>query len=368
MFANSKNRVANFMAGNNSNRRVNIIPNSAANLANTTIKAVNGATDAVTSVANGAAEAVANVAGEVVNVAKDAVNTVTEVANNTAEAVANTVGNSLFAIGNVAEKVNNSAKNALPENIVAPIQQSINAMPEGESMFSIPLIIGLGILAIAITLFVVFKDTIVSVFNTTWNTIEKYFKELTGPSVPSMPSVDSKQVAGAVDPTSQQLVEKVLAPKKEVFNISENRYTFADAEPLCKALGAELATYDQVKQAWNKGADWCNYGWVKGQAALYPTQQETFDKLQNEGTDSQRMACGQVGVNGGYFDNPELRFGVNCYGVKPAENKHSIANVMKNNDLPKTPEALEFDKKMLAYKAKAGEISINPFKKGDWSD
>jgi hypothetical protein len=367
MFANSKNKVANFMAGNNSNRRVNIIPNSATNLANTTIKAVNGATDTVTSVANGAAEAVANVADEVANVARDAVNTVTEVANNTAEAVANTIGNSLFAIGNVAQKVNNNAKNALPENIVAPIQESINAMPDSDSMLNIPIIIGIGILAIAITLFVVFKDTIVSVFNSTWSSIEKYYKELTT-SAPAMISTDSKQVGIAVDSTSQQLVEKVLPTRKEVFNISENHYTFADAEPLCKALGAELATYDQVKQAWNKGADWCNYGWVKGQAAVYPTQQETFDKLQNEGTDSQRMACGQVGINGGYFDNPELRFGINCYGVKPAENKHSIENVMKNNDLPKTPEALEFDKKMLAYKAKSGEIAINPFKKDDWSN
>lgn len=367
MFANSKNKVANFMAGNNSNRRVNIIPNSAANLANTTIKAVNGATEAVTGVANTAAEAVSNVAGEVANVAKNTLSAVTEVANNTAEAVANTVGNSLFAIGNVAQKVNNTAMNVLPENISGPIQESINATPSGESIINIPLIFGLGILTIAITLFVVFKDTIVNLFNNTWDSIKKYYDELTS-SIPSIPTIDTSKQVDTVDPASQQLVEKVLAPKKEVFNISENRYTFADAEPLCKALGAELATYDQVKNAWNKGADWCNYGWVKGQAAVYPTQQETFDKLQNEGTDSQRLACGQVGVNGGYFDNPELRFGVNCYGVKPAENKHSIENVMKNNDLPKTPEALEFDKKMLAYKAKAGEISINPFKKGDWSD
>ena len=33
------------------------------------------------------------------------------------------------------------------------------------------------------------------------------------------------------------------------------------------AFDAELASYDQVKDAWQKGADWCNYGWVKGQAA-----------------------------------------------------------------------------------------------------
>ena len=62
------------------------------------------------------------------------------------------------------------------------------------------------------------------------------------------------------------------------------------------AFGAELATYDQVRDAWKSGADWCNYGWVKGQAAVYPTQQETYDKLQT-GAEDQRMACGMPGVN-----------------------------------------------------------------------
>ena len=27
--------------------------------------------------------------------------------------------------------------------------------------------------------------------------------------------------------------------------------------------------------------------------------------------------CGRPGVNGGYFDNPNIKFGVNCYGQKP---------------------------------------------------
>ena len=66
----------------------------------------------------------------------------------------------------------------------------------------------------------------------------------------------------------------------QVFNVARNLYTFEEAEPLCKAFGAELATYDQVKSAYEKGADWCNYGWVKGQLAVYPTQQSTYDKLQ----------------------------------------------------------------------------------------
>jgi hypothetical protein len=42
------------------------------------------------------------------------------------------------------------------------------------------------------------------------------------------------------------LVEKVLPTgANEVFNVSQNKFTYYDAEPLCKSLGAELATYDQ---------------------------------------------------------------------------------------------------------------------------
>ena len=28
--------------------------------------------------------------------------------------------------------------------------------------------------------------------------------------------------------------------------------------------------------------------------------------------------CGKPGVNGGYFENPNLKFGANCYAVKPS--------------------------------------------------
>jgi hypothetical protein len=160
-------------------------------------------------------------------------------------------------------------------------------------------------------------------------------------------------------------VEKILPGKKEVFNIVQDKYTYSDAEPLCKAFGAELATYDQVKEAWNKGADWCNYGWVKGQAAVYPTQEETYKKLQ-AGPESQRGSCGIPGINGGYFDNPELRFGVNCYGSKPAESDADIR--MRTADAGSmTQEVIEYDKKVRNFKKERNQIPIAPFAKGSWS-
>ena len=135
---------------------------------------------------------------------------------------------------------------------------------------------------------------------------------------------------------------------------------------MCKAFGAELATYDQVKEAWDKGADWCNYGWVKGQSAVYPTQEATYNKLQ-AGPEDQRDACGVPGVNGGFFDNPELRFGVNCYGKKPSENEADARKIMAQN-ANLTPGALEYNKKVQNYKTEMGQIPVNPFKPNLWSN
>ncbi len=183
------------------------------------------------------------------------------------------------------------------------------------------------------------------------------------PAAPGLVSTGLSSIAGNLS----GIIEKQLPPqKKEVFNIKENRYTYDDAEPLCKALGAELATYDQVREAYEQGADWCNYGWVKGQRAIYPTQESTYEKLQ-QGPKEQRMACGKPGVNGGYFDNPELRFGVTCYGVKPVQKAHDTTLLPNGEANPFTPDALEFDKRVAEFKADSANIGILPFKEGDWT-
>jgi hypothetical protein len=165
---------------------------------------------------------------------------------------------------------------------------------------------------------------------------------------------------------SNSVVEKILPQGgAQVFNVSKNTFTYYDAEPLCKALGAELATYDQVKQSWEQGADWCNYGWVKGQMAVYPTQKDTYEKLQ-AGPEDQRMACGNPGLNGGFFDNPEMKFGVNCYGQKPSQSAHDATEVAKGT--PQSPDVLQFNKKVAHFKSEADNIGVMPFSTNKWSN
>ena len=172
--------------------------------------------------------------------------------------------------------------------------------------------------------------------------------------------------AGVHQNSAQAIVEKILPPGgNEVFNVSQNKFTYYDAEPLCNALGAELATYEQVKDAWSNGADWCNYGWVKGQMAVYPTQKQTYEKLQM-GPADQRGACGVVGINGGYFDNPEFKYGVNCYGNKPSQTAHDEAMLMSQGKAPKTPETLKIDALTAEYKDQADALFVRPFNEQKW--
>jgi hypothetical protein len=215
-----------------------------------------------------------------------------------------------------------------------------------------------------------FRNQISDTWNNATEMIKGYFnpKAVPAPAPAPQPADGHTEVTHAsVNDNSStppsSIVDKIL-PGSEVFNVSSNRYTYYDAEPLCKALGAELATYDQVKAAWNKGADWCNYGWVKGQMAIYPTSEETYQKLQG-GPEDQRQACGRPGMNGGYFDNPEMRFGVTCVGNKPPQNKHDEAEAAKG--APLSPDALAFDKKVSQFKSQADHIGILPFNPSKWT-
>jgi hypothetical protein len=85
-----------------------------------------------------------------------------------------------------------------------------------------------------------------------------------GPSDATGGSSIGSSLSGAVQDIESDVAAALGggAGGKQVFNVSRNLYTYAEAEPLCKAFGAELATYEQVKDAYNSGADWCNSGWA----------------------------------------------------------------------------------------------------------
>ena len=129
---------------------------------------------------------------------------------------------------------------------------------------------------------------------------------------------DSSEVEETESSESSESTNYVYNDNKEVYNVYENVFKYDDAEKVCEILGGELASYEQILNAYNDGAEWCNYGWSKDQSAYYPM----INKIDK---------CGDVGINGGVFD-PELEFGVNCYGVKPDEIKYVEPDTSIDND------------------------------------
>ena len=150
---------------------------------------------------------------------------------------------------------------------------------------------------------------------------------------------------------------------EEVFNVSNNIYTYSDARAVCKALGARLATPAEVRSAYTRGADWCTYGWSEGKHALYPTQKASWKKLQKN--KKRKHDCGLPGVNGGYFENPDLRFGANCYGKKPSESVHKKTNPYDPDYISEEESRLQA--KIDKYRNEREDIAIAPYNRTIWS-
>ena len=393
------------------NNKVNVALN---NTLNGVTNVANNLGDGVANVANNIGNGVANVANNlgngVANVANNLGNGINNVANNLGGNVANNLGGNVARnnlggnnmVGNLAR--NNSGNNLLGNNIgndvanvannlgkgvtnvanniskgvnnvvknigIPPINLPITAESTAQTGWITMLMIFGVLVFIFSVIFLFFQQEITNGLNSFFTSV----RDALGMEVSPPPPSDKNEVTKPSTPPDQEsnipttIAEKMLptgAPGSEVFAVSKNTFTYYDAQPLCKALGAELATYDQVKAAWDKGADWCNYGWVKGQNAIFPTQTDTWQKLQ-AGPEEERGACGRPGINGGYFDNPELRFGVNCYGPKPAQSTHDEAIVAKRTGQPLTVGALEVEKKVNKFRSEADNIGVLPFNGNKW--
>jgi hypothetical protein len=287
------------------------------------------------------------------------INSVTNTFNNVKNSAINAVNNVAATAANVATNAANTNifANIIPSNNGSKMNMANNSViGEEGGFFSTFAIILIVILLLIVAAVYYFYNEIVDYINTL------YAKQEVTPSPANLPGVPTPTPEGAG--AAAAAVERILPASKEVFNVSENKYTYYDAQALCKSLDSELATYDQVKAAFDKGADWCNYGWTEGQMALYPTQQATWDKLQ-AGPEDKRTSCGDPGINGGRFDNPELQFGVNCYGPKPSESKHDARSKQFESEAL-SPEELALEKRTAQFRGKL--IPIMPFNNSRWSE
>ena len=96
----------------------------------------------------------------------------------------------------------------------------------------------------------------------------------------------------SVKPEPAPCVPSEPVEANEVFQVGNGNLTYIEARGACQAQGAKLASYSQIEDAYKNGGEWCSYGWSEGQLALFPTQKETYEKLQ-EGCSGDQNACGR---------------------------------------------------------------------------
>jgi hypothetical protein len=152
---------------------------------------------------------------------------------------------------------------------------------------------------------------------------------------------------------------------KQVFHVPGNKYTYNDAKAVCAAYGGKLASYNEMEDAYENGADWCSYGWSDDQMAFFPTQEAKWKKLQK--IEGHKHDCGRPGINGGYIANPNVRFGVNCYGYKPDITPYESELMNSSTGIPVTKKEKEFEKLVNTWKTKIPDIVLAPFNNKTWS-
>lgn len=284
------------------------------------------------------------------------------VASNVISNVSNIASNASANVYNMATNVVSNVKT----NVSNIMNSSVGSNSASSGLVGIVMFYGLiiGILALVVYYFNEIKNYGMNLYEYVKGSIPMRREEDIIPEEAKKMMKPSERPGGIPGASNASLLEKVgeqLPIRKEVFNVSRNIYTYNDASAVCRALDADLATYEQVKEAYDQGADWCNYGWVKGQMAVYPTQKHTYEKLQ-KGPASMKKACGNVGINGGFFDNPELRFGVNCYGIRPS--KRATDAITNDVAIPLSAEEVEFEKKVQRFREQLDDMNVLPFNRG----
>lgn len=154
--------------------------------------------------------------------------------------------------------------------------------------------------------------------------------------------------------------EEVDSEGNQVFHVSENIFTYDEAKLVCRSFDSELATVQQLMDAYKRGANWCSMGWIDDQIAAYPIQQEFWNKLSDEDINSEK--CGMPGINAGYYKNKDFKFGANCYGIKPSPKNKERINLNYVNEYSQN------DKQVLKFKKNRDKYNISPFNKDNWSE
>lgn len=98
------------------------------------------------------------------------------------------------------------------------------------------------------------------------------------------PTEDHKQKDTPVQPIDPRAP---MTHPSQVFHV-QGQYNYTESKAICKAYNGKLASIKQMNDAYEKGAEWCDYGWSADGMVLYPTQYESWKSYQ--GTDREKNA------------------------------------------------------------------------------
>lgn len=221
----------------------------------------------------------------------------------------------LYRNGNIARNSNNALKNAIPSGMGMGMDMGAGAGAATVPANTIPVPINSG---------------------------GYYAPASTAPATPNSPTQSNTKI-------------------KQVFNVRENIYAADEAGGVCGALGADVASIQQLVDAHRQGANWCNVGWTKEGLAAYPIQKEFWEKMQGNNPQN-RNICGQPGINLSRND-AGLLYGVNCYGIKPEPKKGELIKEVVMNDADIALQA-----KIAQFQKTVGNMTIVPFNSNKWSE
>jgi hypothetical protein len=145
-----------------------------------------------------------------------------------------------------------------------------------------------------------------------------------------------------------------LLDKNQTFHV-QGKFDYMNAKAVCKAYGGKLANIKQITDAYERGAEWCDYGWSDDHMALFPTQYKTWQSYQELG---KKEICGRPGVNGGYNNNLLQQLGVNCFGKKP-----KLDGPMPEQPIPHGV----VDKRVEYWQSKLPTLTVSPFNYESWN-
>ena len=170
----------------------------------------------------------------------------------------------------------------------------------------------------------------------------------------TQPEVDISIVQPDTDSSGNTSSTSTLLDKTQTFHV-QGKFDYMNAKAVCKAYGGKLANIKQVTDAYERGAEWCDYGWSSDHMALFPTQYKTWQSYQELG---RKELCGRPGVNGGYNNNLLQQLGANCFGKKPKLN-----GPMPTQPIPHGV----VDKRVEYWTNKLATLTVSPFNYDSWN-